>query len=330
MSKELEKCWLDLVLFSGAQKPLDLTERSLLNWAKPGANNPGRKNRALLFEILQKARTGDLSSLDNFVIKVGDKTIKLCNLQQFQRLKKFEKTRNTTSREGIFAWIDFTLGSNKVTNYLKMHAKDSLIEDLNIQIEMYFDYENELYNKEKVLRERYDTDCSRIRQMRDALDTPKFTKHNQMLDHIDDYSRLVLSPLSKAIKGTSETRRVLKQYYTDLIGNAVARTEGIKTEVLHLPPLSQIDEILTLIPDTSDDIGFINKKFEASVKQTELKLEKYMNEISKACGHEVNLDMMPQTDNLQLGHRYHVQVIANSGTGNIKAVNSFNPENTFQ
>ena len=224
MSKELEKNWLDLVLFSGAQEPLDLTERSLLNWAKPGTNNPGRKNRALLFEILQKARTGDLSSLDDLTIKVGNESIKLSNLQQFQKLKKFEQTTNTTSRDGIFAWIDFTLGSNKITNYLKMHAKDSLIEDLNIQIGMYFEYENELYNKEKVLRGRYDTDCSRIRQMRDALDTPVFTKHNQMLNHIDDYARLVLTPLSKAIKGTSETRRVLKQYYTDLIGSAVART----------------------------------------------------------------------------------------------------------
>tara|TARA_B100001564_G_C20547945_1_gene627581 strand:- start:34 stop:1032 length:999 start_codon:yes stop_codon:yes gene_type:complete len=330
LRNDFEKKWLDLLTFIGTAHPETLSESSLINWAKPEILHPRRKNRPLMLEVLQKSQQGGLSSLDESYVELSEGRVMLKQIKEYQKLKELTSSESVGfTREGLFSWIDQTTGNGKISSILQDKPED-YIQPLVNEIGKYLQSENNLYHKEASVRQRYEDESKRLKEIRDAIDSPIFSQRKETLSYIDQYTRLVLLPLDQVIGVTAETRKAMLQYHRNLIRNAIMITEGMKVEPIQLPSLSDIDEILDLIPESNDEMVFEELKFKAATMQQEQAFEDFIKTVEQNFNCQLEIDLNSNKSEVNFGNVYNLQMIQNNGAGNVKAVNSFNPENTFQ
>lgn len=330
MKKELETKWLDLLSFIGTAHPENLSESALINWAKPETLHPRRKNRPLLLEVFQKSKQGGISSLDEQYIELSEGKVMLKQINEYLKLRELVVVKSDDfNRDGLFYWINKITGNSKISKILSQKPEE-YIQPLVAEIGKYLASENNLFHKEVAVRERYNQENQRLNTLRDAMNNPIFSQRKEKLSYIDQYTRLVLLPLDKVIGVTAETRKAMLQYHTDLIGNAIMITEGMKLEPIQLPSLSDIDEILDLIPESNDEMVFEELKFKAATMQQEQAFEDFIKTVEQNFNCQLEIDLNPNKSEVNFGNVYNLQMIQNNGAGNVKAVNSFNPENTFE
>ena len=330
LRNDFEQKWLDLLTFIGTAHPENLSKSSLINWAKPEILHPRRKNRPLMLEVLQKSQQGGLSSLDESYVELGEGRVMLKQIKEYQKLKELTGSDSVDfTREGLFSWIDHITGNNKISQLLE-EKPDDYIQPLVEQIEKYLESENNLYHKEVSVRQRYGEEYQRLKQLRDAMNNPVFSQRKETLSYIDQYTRLVLLPLDQVIGVTIETRKAMLQYHRNLVRDTIMITEGMKVEPIQLPSLSDIDEILDLIPESNDEMVFEELKFKAATMQQEQAFEDFIKTVEQNFNCQLEIDLNSNKSEVNFGNVYNLQMIQNNGAGNVKAVNSFNPENTFQ
>ena len=330
MKKELETKWLDLLSFIGTAHPENLSESSLINWAKPEILHPRRKNRPLLLEVFQKSQQGGLSSLDESYVEISEGRVMLNQIKEYQILKELTTSVSVGfTREGLFSWIDKNSGNSKLSEILREKPED-YIQPLVQEIGKYLQSENNLYYKEVSVTERYEDEYQRLKKLRDAMNNPIFSQRKEKLSYIDQYTRLVLLPLGHVIDVTAKTRKAMFDYHFNLVGEAIMMAEGMKVEPIQLPSLSDIDEILDLIPESNDEMVFEELKFKAATMQQEQAFEDFIKTVEQNFNCQLEIDLNSNKSEVNYGNVYNLQMIQNNGAGNVKAVNSFNPENTFE
>jgi hypothetical protein len=330
LKKELETKWLDLLSFIGTAHPENLSESSLINWAKPEILHPRRKNRPLLLEVFQKSQQGGLSSLDESYVEISEGRVMLNQIKEYQILKELTTSVSVGfTREGLFSWIDKNSGNSKLSEILREKPED-YIQPLVQEIGKYLQSENNLYYKEVSVTERYEDEYQRLKKLRDAMNNPIFSQRKEKLSYIDQYTRLVLLPLGHVIDVTAKTRKAMFDYHFNLVGEAIMMAEGMKVEPIQLPSLSDIDEILDLIPESNDEMVFEELKFKAATMQQEQAFEDFIKTVEQNFNCQLEIDLNSNKSEVNYGNVYNLQMIQNNGAGNVKAVNSFNPENTFE
>ena len=330
MGNEFEKKWLDLLTFIGTAHPESMTESSLINWAKPDIPHPRRKNRPLLLEVLKRSQQGGLSSLDDRFIELSEGRVMLKQIKEYVKLRQLTNSESTGfNSQDLFSWIDQTTGNDKISSILQGKPED-YIQPLVNEIGKYLQSENNLYHKEVSVRQRYENEYQRLKKIREAMNNPIFSQRKEKLSYIDQYTRFVLLPLNQLIEVTAETRKAMLQYHTDLIGNAIMISEGMKIEPIQLPSLSDIDEILELIPESNEEMVFEELKFKAATMQQEQAFEDFIKTVEENFNCQLEIDLNSNKSEVNFGNVYNLQMIQNNGAGNVKAVNSFNPENTFE
>ena len=327
---DFEKKWLDLLTFIGTAHPENLSESSLINWAKPEILHPRRKNRPLMLEVLQKSQQGGLSSLDESYVELSEGRVMLIQIKEYQKLKELTSSESVGfTREGLFSWIDKNSGNSKLSEILREKPED-YIQPLVQEIGKYLQSENNLYYKEVSVTERYEDEYQRLKKLRDAMNNPIFSQRKEKLSYIDQYTRLVLLPLGQVIDVTAKTRKAMFDYHFNLVGEAIMMAEGMKVEPIQLPSLSDIDEILDLIPESNEEIVFEELKFKAATMQQEQAFEDFIKTVEQNFNCQLEIDLNSNKSEVNFGNVYNLQMIQNNGAGNVKAVNSFNPENTFE
>lgn len=330
LRNDFEKKWLDLLTFIGTAHPESMSESSLINWAKPEILHPRRKNRPLMLEVLQKSQQGGLSSLDESYVELSEGRVMLKQIKEYQKLKELTGSDSVgLTREGLFSWIDQNSGNSKLSEILREKPED-YIQPLMQEIDKYLQSENNLYYKEVSVTERYEDEYQRLKKLRDAMNNPIFSQRKEKLSYIDQYTRLVLLPLGQVIDVTAKTRKAMFDYHINLVGKAIMKAEGMKVEPIQLPSLSDIDEILDLIPESNDEMVFEELKFKAATMQQEQAFEDFIKTVEQNFNCQLEIDLNSNKSEVNFGNVYNLQMIQNNGAGNVKAVNSFNPENTFE
>ena len=325
MRRELDAAWLDVVRFFGVSAPADVSEQGLIDWAKPHSSphHPARRNRRMLYDLYQAARTGDVSHFRQVTHEPASGStsspIPLGHTVQFERLEALVQMRGgqRDATGPTMAWVRSY--NARLADELKQ--RQDAIEALAPHVESFLEHDMVLHNKAAEVLVRFEEEGQGLERLRQALDHETTPNRGERLGYLDAYTEQVLAPMAETVLVIENTRTAMIEHFQGMVADAVLASAGVPVAVMALPSFDDLAQLIDAVPSLGDPSTFQTYQNQGTYKSLQSAVDKAVLEAEKAFGAKVEIDRSALVEQVTQGST-HIQVNVLQGSGTLQAAMS--------